>query len=120
MALSIGAIIGIIFALAILGALGYIVYRYTKDSKVKYNEVKAPPSVAGGTASSGTCTDPTGGQRVSAGKAAFNSTACKVDCDEKSDCMGYEWDSKSCSLFTGAAPIAAVAADGANCYAKAS
>jgi hypothetical protein len=117
MALSIGAIIGIIFALAILGALGYIVYRYTKDSKKTYNEIQDKTPKDTTKSASGTCQDPAVGSRVAGSALAKTASLCKIDCDETSDCKGYEWN-KGCSLFT-QPPTAALQADGANCYAKA-
>ena len=94
MALSIGAIIGIIFALAILGVLGYVVYRYTKDSKRTYIEKTDSTS---GTAKNGACT---GTPLTSKLSADMNSAGkCGYLCDETKTCDGYQWDS-TCSLYS--------------------
>ena len=93
MALSIGAIIGIIFGLAILGLVGYIVYRYTKDSKRTYTELKdsSNPPLSG--ACKGTSLD----SKWSAGMKSADK--CGYLCDETKTCAGYQWDS-TCSLYS--------------------
>ncbi len=92
MALSAAAIIGIILALVLLGVIGYVVYRYTKDSKRTYIE-KTDPN----TQKTGACTGTTVSSKVAG--LASDSDKCGYVCDETKTCAGYQWDS-TCSLYS--------------------
>jgi hypothetical protein len=92
MALSAAAIIGIIFGLVLLGVIGYVVYRYTKDSKRTYIEKTDPTSQK-----TGACTGTTVSSKLTG--LASNSDKCGYACDETKTCAGYQWDS-TCSLYS--------------------
>lgn len=89
MGLSAGAIFGIILALILVAVLGYVGYRYTKDSKRTYIE-KTDSS------KNGSCKGTTIDSKIA--PDMNSSTTCGYACDESKGCAGYQWDT-GCTLY---------------------
>ncbi len=108
MGLSAGAIFGIILALVLVAVLGYIGYRYTKDSKRTYIELKDSSVTP---AASGTCNGTTLDSKLS--KDIKSTTTCGYLCDESKGCAGYQWDT-GCTLYSSIKN--ATASAGSQCF----